>query len=96
MFKYDFIADLTKIGNRSVHELLHNSFVYNLRIYGAAAETTAAWIVGNWSEHLSEVFCCSTMHAPVSYDTVFEVDPLFNRKPMKVISERRRYVVEHS
>ena len=55
-----------------------------------------SWIVDKWREHVSEVFRCSTMHAPVSGDTDFEIHPLFNRKPMDVISERRRYMVEHS
>jgi len=34
------------------------------------------------------------MHAPVSDNIDFEVHHLFNRKPVEVISERRRYVVE--
>ena len=52
---------------------------------------TTARIVGHWREHLGEVFRCSTMHAPVSDDTDFDVHPLLNRKPMEVISERSRY-----
>jgi len=47
---------------------------------------TTAWIVSNWHEQLGDVFRGSTMHAPVSGDTDFEIHPLFNRKPMEVIS----------
>ena len=69
---------------------------YNNSTNSCRAKMTTARNVGHWHEHLSEIFRCSAMHAPVEDDTDFEIHSLFNREPIEVVSRCRCYVIERS